>query len=354
MTTVPLPEFSISDPLPTGLTVLEASAGTGKTYSLAGLVTRCLAEGVVEAAQVCVVSFTVPATAELRGRIREKLAEAARHLETGEPSTDDVIALLLADADERVVRRERVLTALAEFDAATISTIHGFCSRVVATGAGSGVDVTFTSDDSDVDEVVNDRFLDRFSADGDWPAEPKKVAEAVRLRLRIPDADLFVPDRSLLTRGDSHERADLIDRIVVLVDDVVAEVRARRVEAASPHLRQPPRRGPRSPRRPPGRDHPNRAAAAVPVGDDRRVPGHRPRPVGHLPYRVPRRPEPGHRGRRRRPEAVDLPLPLRRALGVPRRPGPGRTAGHQPGHQPTFRRGAHRCARAPVLGVHVR
>jgi exodeoxyribonuclease V beta subunit len=227
MTAGALPEFSIRDPLPSGLTVLEASAGTGKTYSLAGLVTRYLAEGLVEASQVCVVSFTVPATAELRGRIREKLAEAARHLDSGEPSTDDVIALLLEDESQRAVRRQRVLTALAEFDAATISTIHGFCSRVVAT-AGTGVDVTFTSDDSDVDEVVNDRFLDRFGTDGDWPAEPKKVAEAVRLRLRIPDAELFVPDRSLMSRADSFERADVIDRIIVLVDDIVAEVRRRR------------------------------------------------------------------------------------------------------------------------------
>ena len=94
----------------------------------------------------------------------------------------------------------------------------------------------------------------------------------------------------------------------------MAEVLRRRAEAASPHLRQPPRRGPRAARRPPGRGHPGRAPAAVPVGDDRRVPGHRPGPVGHLPHGVPRGPEPGHRGRRRRPEAVDLPVPLGRAL----------------------------------------
>ena len=90
----------------------------------------------------------------------------------------------------------------------------------------------------------------------------------------------------------SLERADRIDRIVVLVDDIVAEVLRRRAEAAPPHLRQPPRRGPRAARRPPGRDHPSRAAAAVPGGDDRRVPGHRPGAVGHLPHGVPRGPNP--------------------------------------------------------------
>ena len=59
------PEFSITDPvLPSGLTVLEASAGTGKTYSLAGLVTRYVAETGLQASELCVVSFTEAATAE--------------------------------------------------------------------------------------------------------------------------------------------------------------------------------------------------------------------------------------------------------------------------------------------------
>ena len=223
----PLPEFSITGALPTGLTVLEASAGTGKTYSLAGLVTRYVAELGVTASELCVVSFTEAATAELRGRIRDKLSDAARHLGSGEPSGDDVIDLLLADPEQRVARHTRVLQALNDFDTATISTIHGFCSRVVATGAGAGVDVGFTADDSDVDEVVNDRFLERFGATGDWPAEPKKVADAARLRLRIPDSSLFVPDRSKV-RADGLARADLVDRIVELVDDVVAEVLRRR------------------------------------------------------------------------------------------------------------------------------
>ncbi len=62
--------FEISGPLPAGFTVLEASAGTGKTYSLAGLVARFVAEDGLDPSQLCVVSFTEAATAELRGRIR--------------------------------------------------------------------------------------------------------------------------------------------------------------------------------------------------------------------------------------------------------------------------------------------
>jgi exodeoxyribonuclease V beta subunit len=228
VTTAPFPEFSITDPqLPSGLTVLEASAGTGKTFSLAGLVTRYVAEDGLQASELCVVSFTEAATAELRGRIREKLVEAARHLETGEASTDPVVAMLLDDPEQRQTRLQRVLDALAEFDTATISTIHGFCSRVVATGSGSAVDAAFTADDSDVDEVVNDLFLARYGASGEWPADVKRVTDAVRLRLRIPDAVMFTPDPKVLKR-DQHERAEAIDHVIELVDLGVAEVRRRR------------------------------------------------------------------------------------------------------------------------------
>ncbi len=225
------PEFSITDPvLPSGLTVLEASAGTGKTYSLAGLVTRYVAETGLQASELCVVSFTEAATAELRGRIRDKLVEAARHLETGEPSDDEVVDLLLADPEQRPVRLQRVVDALAEFDTATISTIHGFCSRVVATGSGSAADAAFTADDSDVDEVVNDLFLARYGAAGRWPVEVNRVAQAVRLRLRIPDAVMYRPDPADL-KPAQHERAEQIEQVIELVDAVVAEVQRRRSAA---------------------------------------------------------------------------------------------------------------------------
>ena len=228
MTGAPDATFRIDGPLPTGLTVLEASAGTGKTFSLAGLAVRYIAEGDVKASELCVVSFTEAATAELRGRIRSKLVEALHHLESVEKSDDPVIGLLLTDPEMRSTYLGRVADALAEFDAATIATIHGFCSRVVATGATGGLDVSFTADDSDVDEVVNDRFLERFAAAGGWPAEAAKVGEAVRLRLRMPDAELFVPDRTAITRTDQIDRADRIDELVALVDDIVSELLRRR------------------------------------------------------------------------------------------------------------------------------
>ena len=228
-TTEAPPPFDLIGVRPTGFTVLEASAGTGKTYSLAGLALRFVAEVGLEASQLCIVSFTEAATAELRGRVRTKLAEAQYHLATGAPTDDDVLRVVAGCAgEERVVRLSRVEAALADFDAATISTIHGFCSRVVATGGG--FDLPLTALDTDVDELVNDRMLERYGAAGEWPAEPTKLAEAVRLRLRLPDAALFTLDdnaRSKL-KPDAVPRADDLDEIAALVEEMVLDVRRRR------------------------------------------------------------------------------------------------------------------------------
>ncbi|MDR6119690.1 ATP-dependent exoDNAse (exonuclease V) beta subunit [Aeromicrobium sp. SORGH_AS981] len=66
----PVAEFDIADPLPTGTTLLEASAGTGKTWAIAALVTRLVAEGVATLDELLVVTFGRAASAELKDRVR--------------------------------------------------------------------------------------------------------------------------------------------------------------------------------------------------------------------------------------------------------------------------------------------
>ena len=72
--------FDIRDPLPTGTTVLEASAGTGKTYTVGALVTRYVAEGHATLEQLLVVTFGRVASLELRERVRGQLVAAERGL----------------------------------------------------------------------------------------------------------------------------------------------------------------------------------------------------------------------------------------------------------------------------------
>src|SRR5699024_1221038 len=133
---LPVRPFDPCGPLPTGTTVLEASAGTGKTYTIAALATRHLAEGVA-LDELMMVTFSRAATSELRVRVRARLVETAaalqRVLATGDPDAagpDPVTRLLVTgDPDTVRLRAARLTTALAEFDDATIATTHEFCAR---------------------------------------------------------------------------------------------------------------------------------------------------------------------------------------------------------------------------------
>jgi exodeoxyribonuclease V beta subunit len=162
--------FDITGPLPSGVTVLEASAGTGKTYTIAALAARYVADG-FKLPELLLVTFTRMATGELRDRVRERFVSVeealGRALAGADPGQDEV-ARLLADGPPEVVRlrRERLRRALADFDAATIATTHGFCQEVLG-GLGVSGDVEregeFLEDVTDlVDEVVDDLYVRRF------------------------------------------------------------------------------------------------------------------------------------------------------------------------------------------------
>ncbi|MBD9370370.1 exodeoxyribonuclease V subunit beta [Xanthomonas sp. XNM01] len=136
--------MTVADPfltLPlTGTQLIEASAGTGKTFTLATLVTRLVVEQRLRIGQVLAVTFTEAATQELRKRIRERLALAARLVDTppadGEaPDTILSRALIAAHLDASgespAQLRQRLQLAADEIDLAAIFTIHGFCARVL-------------------------------------------------------------------------------------------------------------------------------------------------------------------------------------------------------------------------------
>ena len=120
-----------------GVRLIEASAGTGKTFTLTTLVLRLLLERGATMAQILAVTFTRAATQELRQRVRRRLRLARRLLDApqDEPQGEAVptMAVLRAaiarEGEARV--RERVEAALLQIDEATISTIHGFCHRAL-------------------------------------------------------------------------------------------------------------------------------------------------------------------------------------------------------------------------------
>ena len=218
--------FSLTGPLPHGVTVLEASAGTGKTYTIEGLVARYVAEG-VPLRKILVVTFTRAATAELRDRVRTRLVRVEAHLSAiidgGVPHTDDAVAALLAEHDLRAIQRRRDLLteALADFDAATINTIHGFCQQVLA-GVGLSGDLdrqaTLLEDDRDViDAVVDDVLVRRFAGGGSEVLVPRgpmrKIAGAV---VANPDARI-IPTAP--TTDEARLRVELARQVRAEVDD---------------------------------------------------------------------------------------------------------------------------------------
>ena len=171
--------FDLLGPLPSGTTVLEASAGTGKTYTIAGLVARYVAEGVAEMDQLLVVSFSRESTRELRERVRERLVGARDGLAdaaAGGDSGDEVVAhLARAEPAERALRCRRLSDALAAFDAATVTTTHGFCQQVMlALGTAGDHDpgVALLEDVSDlIREVSDDLYLRKWGVANAEPAQ---------------------------------------------------------------------------------------------------------------------------------------------------------------------------------------
>jgi exodeoxyribonuclease V beta subunit len=180
--------FDVCGPLPTGVTVLEASAGTGKTFTIAALAARFVAGG-MPLQELLLVTFTRMATGELRERVRSRLVAAERGLAAAAagaatPDDDDVVRLLATgSADEVAERRGNLAKALADFDAATIATTHSFCQHILS---GFGVagdverDVTFIDDARDlVEEVVEDLYVRRFLDTAQGP--PFGRGEALRI-----------------------------------------------------------------------------------------------------------------------------------------------------------------------------
>jgi exodeoxyribonuclease V beta subunit len=161
-------DYKVFDPLGTpleGANLVEASAGTGKTYTITGLFLRLLLEKNLTVHQILVVTFTEAATQELKDRIRSKIREAVDALSTGKSGDSflEMLARQQASADKAL----RVLQeALRAFDEASIFTIHGFCRRLLYENAfesGSLFDTELVTDPSAmIQESVEDFWRRKF------------------------------------------------------------------------------------------------------------------------------------------------------------------------------------------------
>ena len=200
MNAAKFPELHIFDAPLNGLNLIEASAGTGKTWTITGLYLRLIVDEGLPVENILVVTYTKAATAELRERIRRRLSELLAVFETGE-SRDGFCREMLErspSTGERELATRRLNLAISNFDEAAIFTIHGFCQRVLTESAfesGTDFESELTPDETAIVREIVDDFWRRETAGacGLWAkflAEtgqtPDVWREAVRAHLGKP------------------------------------------------------------------------------------------------------------------------------------------------------------------------
>ncbi len=196
-----------------GTTLVEASAGTGKTWNICGLYLRLLLELDLDVRSILVVTFTNAATAELRTRIRDRIVEALRFARDGVADPQDTLVRSLVvhvEARRGVSRADiaaRLDAAVNSLDEAAILTIHGFASRALADApfaAGLPFAVEVLTDDSAIRaDAVNDFWRRQVASTGCAPVlaahlidkrdSPESFARIVARRMAKPLAMLRFP-----------------------------------------------------------------------------------------------------------------------------------------------------------------
>lgn len=200
------------DPLYTplsGFNLIEASAGTGKTYTLTALYLRLVVEAAIPVNRILVVTYTNAATKELQDRIRERLAQIRSAFLRGRADEDDVLATRLLDlvADREIAIR-RLTNAVRGFDEAAIFTIHGFCKRVLGDNAfesGLSFETELLANTGDLlREITEDFWRREFYAASplvvryflDQRYSPDRLLAEIERYLGKPYLQIIMPDRA--------------------------------------------------------------------------------------------------------------------------------------------------------------
>lgn len=210
--------------------LIEASAGTGKTYTLTALYVRLLVEKKLDVDQVLVMTFTKKATAELKERIFKRLKECLKRLETGDKS-DDLFANEFADqVPGREEAVQRLKAAIQNFDDSQVYTIHGFCQKILkeeALLAGTPFDFEVVQQDELLMQAVEDfwrNFMDRYSraeAGRYYISKLLKLAESPA-KLRDELSLIFSKPYAELEGEEMDNPLGYLEKVVAVRNDMVA------------------------------------------------------------------------------------------------------------------------------------
>jgi exodeoxyribonuclease V beta subunit len=221
-----------------GKNLIEASAGTGKTYAITTLFVRLLLEKELNPADILVVTFTEAATLELRERVRSRVVEARVAFEaalTGSVPEDEALRSIIEQRGAALGRGtlgrdlERLDRALRSIDEAPISTLHGFCQRVLsdnAFGTRMPFDAELVADLSDLqDDLLYDFWQAKVGNGPEGLARQldalgigvKELRQLMREGLRNPRIRV-IP--SFLTEAGSQELSAVLQEVVKRAGEV--------------------------------------------------------------------------------------------------------------------------------------
>ncbi|MGC2304990.1 UvrD-helicase domain-containing protein [Candidatus Binatus sp.] len=192
-----------------GHKIIDASAGTGKTFTIERIVVELLLTGAANIDQILVVTFTEKATAELRARIRATIEDvmSGKSIENARPSERRRL-----DEDEG----ERLESALFSFHHAPIHTIHSFCHRMLTelafdSGVRFGLDLA--SGRHEFHEAVRAELRERLKSDncverlvGEWLSDERRTSDSLEDLLWRAHAQ-----RYLRTAGRERNQKALTD-----------------------------------------------------------------------------------------------------------------------------------------------
>ena len=218
-----------------GRILIEASAGTGKTWNIGVIYLRLLLERDLRVEQILVTTFTDAAAQELRERLRRRLIEAERWLlgtvsdnveSVDENSLESYLASLCTDNDSRRRALRKIQLARADLDRAPISTIHALCQRIqrdypLESGAAFASDKLFDEQQL-LRECVEDFWRRRYLVDDIDPREASLLLKDGPEKLLW---DLAVVANSPDARIESGGLHDLQERIAALrTEATIAEL----------------------------------------------------------------------------------------------------------------------------------
>lgn len=203
-----------------GLTLLEASAGTGKTFSIKHLVLRLIVEKAVPFEKILVVTFTKAATAELSARIGQHLTQALS-LAQGRLAPERADPLLIKQlslwqqaglASGEIL--ERLRAAVSTLDKASISTIHGFCQKMLTENAFTAATPFETDVVPEADEIIEETieaFL-RMELDRVEPDKREQIVSSMDNWQATLKALLRSPAGLIAHRAEPGNKADPVQK----------------------------------------------------------------------------------------------------------------------------------------------